>query len=499
MTWPSPPGGDRQDGTSQPDAEQPAPSPWRPAPSPSSPGPDQGTGDGADAGVPPTAGRPRGGRKVVPIAAGAVGVVALGVAGWLAVSQGLIPGLGAGGGSAADDRLADITGEPSEAWSYTYLPRSGEATLGGRQVEGDAAYFLVAEGGYEDQSWTLTRLDLDEGEEAWAVDLDLELGDADSSSSLTFDGVIGDRVFLGESTYEVDPDTYDSFMTNVQHILDARTGETVETVDTGEARWWVAGSELYQVDDDELSRLDPADPSAEPMWSTVTGQEITGVYNWNDTDYVTTSSYEEANEWYAVADGEVPEWFEPGENYDIVDGQVYRREYGERGSTLERLEDDGSVQWTIDADSFDVRSTPSGGVAIFAMDRSAGSSGGPSYEYLERIDPRNGERMWDEGVEADFDWVGSIVGDTVELKDSAAGRSELYSLDDGDRLARLRGSSTTAGVRTFYLVDDGELSAVDDEGEELWSVRARGASGLFSAPGYLITEDSEAGRLTRWE
>ena len=43
------------------------------------------------------------------------------------------------------------------------------------------------------------------------------------------------------------------------------------------------------------------------------------------------------------------------------------------------------------------------------------------------------------------------------------------------------------------------LQAFDDQGEQLWSVRARGATSLSHVPEYLLSDDAEAGRLTRWE
>lgn len=493
MTWPSPPG-DKSQPDPSPDAVPE--SPWRPTPDPgqdvsSAEVPPSQSGPSPSAGSTPPEGRPRRRRgRVVPVTVGSVGVLALLGAGWIAMDRGLLPGTG-GSPADADTRLADVTEEPSEAWTYGYLPRAGEAAFHSSTVDGDAAFVLTSEGSpSEDQTWSLQRVDLEEGAQEWSIDLDDTGALSDVSAGASILGVLDGHLYV--STLSQDPETYD--VSRAYQVLDAGTGEVLESYDE-DLEWTVRGPGLYQVDEDELSRLDPEDPTGPPLWTVVSDGPA---YNHSHADGF-LSIAADTTLWVDAETGEEPGWFtddSPDLSYQVVGEQVYRTESGSRGSYLERLADDGEVLWSADADAFRI-SQASGTPVVLAME--SGEPDGSAYEYLQRLDPRNGEEMWDEGLEEDFDWVSWVVGDVLVLYNYDSDRAEIHSLDDGERTSRLRGTITNAGSRVLYSVDDGRLSAVDLEGEQLWSVRLRGATDLLHAPGYLITHDSTAGRLTRWE
>lgn len=483
MSWPSPPA-DPAPCDPPPEEGQPVRSPWRPAPEPSVAA---GT---AGAGEQPGPGPARGRRtRVVPLAVGAAGVVALLAAGWVAVDRGL---LGSAGASGSPDRsLADIARQPSEAWSYTYLPRSAEATMNGYEVAGDAVYLLTTVASSDDPSWSLQRVSLADGEQDWSIDLDPPSGTGEPGGASLL-GVVDDRIYVTVGSY--DADSYEASHTH--HVFATRDGEQVGAHESGPLTWAVLGDGLYQVDEDELSRLDPDDPEGPVLWTAIGDGTLSDPHH-QDGHVVLPG---ETTTWVDADTGEEPPWLtevDPALSYQLVGGQVYRTESGTRGSFLERLDDDGSVSWSADADSFRVVQDGSGAPVVLALE--SGGSEGAGYEYLQRLDPRDGEEMWEDGLEADFDAVSWVLGDALVLESHSSGRAEVYSLDDAERLSRLRGSVSHVGARTLYSLEDGRLSAADLEGEQLWTVRARGAGSLLWAPGYLITHDSEAGRLTRWE
>lgn len=495
MTWPGPPTDRGASGSEQ------AP-PWRPVPESSGDGGagTSRTGPPRRGGASPQARPDRAPRKrgPLPLVAAGVGVVALGVAGWLAVSQGLVPGLGQPA-SADRDVLPDVTDEPEELWTYSYLPRSGEVTGRDLLASENAVFSLVGpeDGMVEDEGYTLTAVDLDDGTERWATGLDLGAHDLDDYVGASVLGVVDDTV-VTRTTSSVFRDG-DHTSVNTYLFIDVADGATMRTVETDE-NYQVVGDPgmLIRTDEGVVSRVDPADPEGTILWDVVTEGTVdylsqAGSYLWIN-DPVDGQIVVEADT------GSEPEWFDvpsPEATYAVDGDTVLRLESTVRGDYLDRLDDDGGVVWSADADQFFVRTDPSGDLVVFTGEKQ--SEDDSTYAYLQRLDLRTGEGMFDAEVEADFHDVGFVTRDLFVLSQWDSERSELRALGDGERTGRLRWPVSRTGSRTLYSLQEERLRAFDGEGTELWSVRARGAEGFLYGTDHLITRDSTSGRLTRWE
>lgn len=450
----------------------------------------------------------RGTGRVVPVVVGSVGVLALVAAGWVAMDRGLLPAIGASSGGSVD-RLADVTETPSEAWTYNYLPRgSGDYTSSLREA-GTGMVILRGPASYSETpgegDWTVTMVDLESGEEEWSVPLDVPVDDGHTAPSVSITGVLDDRVLIQSVSFSYDGSSGDTSLTDVS-ALDLDDGAELWRTDLvgrdGLSSMHVVRepAALLLVDDLDVTRLDPDDPDGEALWRVPhpfsSAQE--GAIGLGG-DFVRITDYSGTQLVLDLQTGEEPQWFDgvsPELTHQVVAGQVYRTESGSRGSYLERLEEDGSVSWSADADTFAVRETGSG-VVIFALERDR-SPEGSGYEYVQRIDPRTGEKMWEDGIEADFLSLESVLDDVLELY-TDRGSSELYSLDDGERVARLRVDPNWTGRQTLYSLSEGRLKAHSTEGDRLWSTRVSETTSIMHTPGYLVTNDNAAGRLTRWE
>lgn len=490
MSWPGPPDDDRR---SEPDpmAGPEEPSPWRPEP--------RGTPSVSDAaGAAP---RRKGGSRTPVLVGGALGVVALGVAGWLAVSQGLILGLGGGGGAgSAVGSAPDLSDEPEDAWTYTYLPRTADSVSVSFQAEGDRLLILTYPGyseGEMDGDHTLGAIDLRSGEELWKTPLEVgSHADADSHVEVSLSGVVDGAALVNLTSYNYD--TAGDYQSTL-HLIDISDGSERHRVDVEGRPASVGDSDaLVLIGSDQVSRLDPNDPGGEPLWE-ATVRDAAGSGYVND-GYVHVGT-PHGSEFLDLETGEAPAWFDGpdlGYSYRVVGGEIFRIESGQRGRYLEALDADGGVEWSQDADEFFTRETGDGKLVMFAAEKGRGESPA-TYSYLRRIDPKDGEELWDEELEADFDTVGSIVDEVFTLDMWEGDSSDLHDLDTGERVARLRDPVQRTGGKTFYSLADERLRALDTQGEELWSVRARGAESFIHTPGHLVTQDSVAGRLTRWE
>ena len=514
MSWPSPPGDDRDDAPDDPGSPQEQ-LPWRPTAAPRGEQGPRGEAPTAPAGatvVPPPSAPARRRRGGLPIAVAAVGVVALLGAGWLAIDRGLLSGgePSSGDGPAV---LADVTQDPSQTWTYNYLPRGGGDYSSDRQVVGSDMVILTGPLGYADdpgdEEGSVTLLDLDTGQEEWSVPLDLSVHDPETPPSVSLGGTFGDRVLIQSWSHDYDDVSEDTTSVGLYSMLALADGAEVwrserDEVDPAMSAVGEPGAMIF-VDDREVTRVDPRDPDGSPLWQAPHPFEFAQATSLGD-DYLLVSEYE--GEGYVgegvvldIETGEEPGWFDvsdPDLTYRVVGGDVYRIETGSRGSYLERLEDDGSASWSADADAFVVKETASGEVVIFALEEDRSASESTGYEFVQRLDPRNGEEMWEEGIETEFSTLESVVDDVVELY-TDRGTSDLYSLADGERVARLRADPNYAGRETLYALQDGRLEAYSTEGEQLWSTRTSDTESIVHAPGYLLTDDTAAGRLTRWE
>lgn len=515
MTWPSPPG-EGLSPASPP--ESPPQTPWRPAPGPGRPVGESGAPQaetGADtpgASVPPARRTKAGRGRVVPVVVGSVGVLALAGAAWIAVDRDLLPGAGASAGSTVQ-RLADVTEKPSEAWTYNYLPRGSGDYVSSVHVAGSDAVVLWGPSGYSetptDDGWTLALVDLDSGEEEWSVPVSVPMIEPGATPEVSLTGVFDDRVLVRAvgSWYDDATGTF-SGSTDLVSIARADGAELwrseTDTADTYPMAYAVGRPPaMLLVDDRDVTRVDPRDPEGDPLWTAPHPFSTEKPSVWSVGDgFVRVTDYEGDAIILDLETGEEPEWFDdaaPELDYQVVGGQIYRTETGTRGSYLERLEDDGSVMWSADADSFSVKDAGREGVVVFALERARMSEDSDSgYEYVQRLDPRSGEEMWDEGLETEFMTLESVVDDVVELY-TAAGTSGLYSLRDGERVARLRVDPHWTGSTTLYALQEGRLEAYSTAGDRLWSARVPDGTSILSAPGYLVTDDRPAGRLTRWE
>lgn len=491
MTWPAPPDGDREDlgGGLAP--------PWRPVTHTS--GPSRPETDGRAEAAPPNAqGRASGGKRhVLPLVGVGVGVVALGLAGWLAVSQGLVPGLGP---SAAPDALVvpDVTEEPEEVWSYSYLPRSAEIRSSGMLTHDDRLFSLIGpqDGVVENAGYTISGIDLEEGEELWSIELDLGAHDRTQYVGSAIVGVVGDEVVTRTTSTDYDDDFAS---THTYTFIDGTDGTATRAVET-DATYQVVGDQgvMLWTDESGVARVDPEDPEGTPLWDVVTTGPVDHISQ--EGPYLLLSDPGDGQVVVDAETGAEPEWFDGPSHtirYTVHGDKVYRLETTDRGTYLDCMDDDGSVAWSADADAFFFKTSARGDLVLFAAEKA--SSEDTTYTYLHRLDPRTGDEVYDEEVEADFDTVGPVVDAVFVLEKWDGERAELYSLDDGERAGRLRGTVHRAGQRTMYSLEDERLRAFDTEGAELWSLRARGASSIFSTPDYLITQDDAAGRLTRWE
>ncbi|MGD8149939.1 PQQ-binding-like beta-propeller repeat protein [Ornithinimicrobium sp. Y1694] len=473
--------------------------PWRPEPQVGADTANhhQAPADPIPVGSPP---RRRGISRTGVVAGGALGLVALGVAGWLAVSQGLIPGLGGDGSSSAAGSAPDLADSPDQLWTHTYLPRTGEVPMTDMRAAQERLLILTYPQHSDQQiEHALSAVDLRSGEELWETSLDVS-----RHRSSDYWGEVGLKGFIdGAAVVALSSFTYTSSDAEdiaTVHLIDLADGTERQSAEIGGS---VAsfGDEaaLVVIEGEVVSRLDPDDLTGERLWETRIVDALPSAYATVRDDHVEVPT-QDGSVYLDVVTGQEPAWFDGADtatSYSLVGGEVFRVESGERGSYLEALDADGGVRWSEDADGFITLEAADGALMMFAAEKDRGESTS-RYNYLRRLDPQTGKDLWDEELEATFDSVGSVVGDVFTLDSWRDSRSDLHDLDTGERVARLRESIHRTGDKTLYSLRDERLRAFDTEGQELWSVRARGASAIVHAPGYLVTEDSVAGRLTRW-
>ncbi|MDO5503855.1 MAG: WD40 repeat domain-containing protein [Actinomycetia bacterium] len=451
-------------------AQQPTGAPPAPAPAVAA-----STWEMPDSAAPSEQPRPTSSRGwKVPVAVVAVlGLLAAG--GFFVVRSGLL------GGQASGDTLADVTGEPTRAWTRP----SGDAAATHLVLEDDGLVQLDVPYGMSEA--TLTRIDTRTGETVWERELDNELR---STGRVTLVGVVeGNHVVLaaGEEDSEV-----------TTLVLDGSTGEDVGRLSTypGPGPIVPDGSAALLLSDGEsLARLDPADLGAPAVW------QLSGSYHpyllaAMDNGRYLISASEDSQRIFDMATGQTPEWAQVDNPYGIyhrVTGDVIVRfDFLSNDFTVaEGLDPDGSTTWQAQARYFSFVDLADGSVGIFAV--SEPDSGG--WE-VNRLHPDTGEEMWDQPARIGQAYFVAGPSNRVLAVDEPAGSADLLNADDGSIVRTLHGDHFLRGSSVFYSVVGPDLIAWDSSGAQLWSTRVGESAEIVPVPGQLITYSS--GELVAW-
>ena len=406
--------------------------------------------------------------------------------------------------------MEDIRTLPEEEWNYSYGDRRiPDLAIIDAQLLDEDDFVLLLASPFDSSSPRIVRVDGQNGEERWSVDLasiGFPEGELPNVLPLSPEGHLpiattvvqhggGPMLWMsaldlesGEVLSQVELNGYHLASESVWRSPPFSTSR--DGKDTSYSKPVVVGRTGGAV------RLDTADLGGAPAWEVETGDVISIDQHAGFVNVETaTTEY-----WLDQETGHIPDWFEgQGSSRDFLPGfmpDVLRTESidGEFFD-IDGLDSEGKVRWTAEiATPLEVRT--SGGTALFSAELADGEFAG-YYEYLVRIDPSTGERMWDTEFREPFTSPGeqAVAGQLTIHQD---GDTLLLDLATGEETHRLRGSVVGVGTRVLYTFDEQNLRAWDAKsGEELWSVRLGDEAEVFALGSMLAVDLYGRGELVR--
>lgn len=327
----------------------------------------------------------------------------------------------------------------------------------------------------------LVVLDVGSGREVWALELEaLQIDPAQTSVTLL--STPADGPLLLSATTSTGAGTTTEVL-----AVDAGNGDVLGRRVLDEGSQVSASQEdegaLVEWSDWGVTRWDPADLGGQPIWSAGIGA-VNGVAG--DGEYVVAYT-QDGQIWLDAATGFEPPWFTGGDpevNYQLVGDVVLQLESSSFGSYIDALDSDGDTLWTGDAERVHVASGPEGDILLTSEVSEDGGN-----EYLERIDPRTGDRVWEQAYDETFTEVRGNVDGLLVVHEGD--RSVTVDVETGERQQRMRGLATWLGSSTAYGTDDGGLRAwsTEDAGQ-LWTHRLTDGAGPRLVDGRFYIVDT---------
>lgn len=354
---------------------------------------------------------------------------------------------------------------------------------------------------------SLRRVDLDNGEEVWSLDLQSVFDDTDAETVYSVVPIEGSsRVAVAASS-----GASGGGVSSGIAVIDIGSGEVVSQMDrdayafitTGEGAVFaifVTLDESSSPDGGTIERLESSDVGADATWS----QDFDDVYfsivpagdyllvTGNDTDG------ERVGDAFAMSDGERARW---GDDIDasvsyapLADG-ILRVETDDAGdSVLELLDLRGESVWGDELET----------EAHWVIDDTlvTASDNGEGYDRLSVIDAATGKDRWSGGFRDTFSAPLAIFRDTLLVAGEDGDEVVAVRLGSGEEVESYKtGSFETVltGNDLFYVVADDELSAYGlDEGRDVWSIDVDGDGGerIMLLGRRLALDDTEKDRIS---
>lgn len=345
-------------------------------------------------------------------------------------------------------------------------------------------------------------IDLSSGAVRWSVETEL-LGATTSSQITVSDGDTGDVVVAlrGSDT------AADEGLTLT--VLSAQTGEVLREqivdgnmlVDTDDRN---AMGELRSPDDLPVMVTGwvADDNEAVSSWvAAYSSENLEELWRLDfDSDLYTTVSGDylhiTAGDVYEVVDvksGEAPGWAVAEDGgvtyYPDADGAI-RTEYHDDGYvSVGRVDSAGKLLWE---DQMDRVFVVYAGEDLMLFEVETPDDVNDS---LLRLDPEDGEPLWDEPNDQGFDSLMPAAGRIVTRSDS---RSTVLDARTGERVSTIRGVVWYSGAKTLYSSDEDGVTAWSPDGDKLWDERLDEYQSVLAIPGRMIIIDRSTMEVTSW-
>lgn len=360
----------------------------------------------------------------------------------------------------------------------------------------DDAYFDLGRGYSQkeepvdpDYTQTISLLNTSSGKSPWTIELADIIDGADVSTSFTAQNVAGSAAAVVSAV--VDDESY------VVAAISTENGELLSTLesdspvsvisidgdlivttvnDDGEAtlgRYAVTG-----LDDDPKWESDGYDTSFNPTIS-VLGDELIQVRGDEDGAILLATTGEKASFGDDV---------DYSVSYDYVGGNLVRSESSEDYTQLEGWNTNGDSTWdVVEAGTAQVVDG-----TIFTAETS-----GDAFSELMAVNPGNGEELWQDTFDGEFDAVYAVNGDNVLV---ASGTSLIVlSLSSGEEKFTQKLGDVSAvwqGATQYYVATNDELVAYSyAEKGDAWTFDLESGQSVTQFGAHLGLVDFDAGEL----